>query len=55
MPTCATGALPPRRHASFVVEGGAVNQAPHRAPLKPLEYNALHGGLERWFEPMQPR
>ncbi len=42
-----------RRHACFVVEGGAVRQAPHRAHWQPLEYNALHGGLERWFEPMR--
>ena len=42
-----------RRHASFVVEGDQVTPAPHRAHWQPLEYNALHGGLERWFEPMQ--
>jgi hypothetical protein len=43
-----------RRHSCFVVEGDAVQQVPHRAHWQPLEYNALHGGLERWFEPMQP-
>ena len=42
-----------RRHACFVVEGDAVRAVPHRAHWQPLEYNALHGGLERWFEPMQ--
>jgi hypothetical protein len=42
-----------RRHSCFVVEGDAVRQVPHRAHWQPLEYNALHGGLERWFEPMQ--
>jgi hypothetical protein len=42
-----------RRHSSFVVDGPAVTQAPHRAHWQPLEYNALHGGMERWFEPMQ--
>ena len=42
-----------RRHSCFVVEGDdAVRQVPHRAHWQPLEYNALHGGLERWFEPM---
>ena len=41
-----------RRHACFVVEGDAVRPVPHRAHWQPLEYNALHGGLERWFEPM---
>jgi hypothetical protein len=42
-----------RRHACFVVTGDQVRQAPHRVHWQPLEYNALHGGLERWFEPMR--
>jgi hypothetical protein len=44
-----------RRHASFVVEGERVTQVPHRAHWQPLEYNALHGGMQRWFEPVQPQ
>ena len=44
-----------RRHASFVVEGERLLQAPHRAHWQPVEYNALHGGMERWFEPVQPQ
>lgn len=43
-----------RRHSCFVVEGAEVRQVAHRAHWQPLEYNALHGGLERWFEPIQP-
>jgi hypothetical protein len=44
-----------RRHGSFVIRAdGSVHQAPHRAHWQPLEYNALHGGIERWFEPLQP-
>jgi hypothetical protein len=43
-----------RRHGSFVVEAGQVCQAPHRAHWQPVEYNALHGGIERWFEPLVP-
>src|SRR3990167_576031 len=44
-----------RRHSCFVVEeSGEVVQAPHRAHWQPVEYNALHGGMERWFEPMEP-
>jgi hypothetical protein len=43
-----------RRHASFVVRGEAVEAVPHRAHWQPVEYNALHGGMERWFEPMEP-
>lgn len=41
-----------RRHGCFVVEHGRVSAAPHRAHWQPLEYNALHGGIERWFEPL---
>jgi len=44
-----------RRHSCFVVEGPRVDVVPHRAHWQPLEYNALHGGLERWFSPMQPQ
>lgn len=41
-----------RRHSCFVVNEGAVEQVAHRSHWQPLEYNALHGGLERHFEPM---
>ncbi|WP_133478200.1 2OG-Fe dioxygenase family protein [Cognatilysobacter segetis] len=43
-----------RRHSCFVVEGGAVTQVPHRAHWQPVDYNALHGGMRRWFEPVTP-
>ena len=43
-----------RRHACFVVEGDRVEPVAHRAHWQPVEYNALHGGIERWFEPMAP-
>ena len=43
-----------RRHSCFVVDGDAVQQTPHRAHWQPLEYNALHGGMQRWFEPVAP-
>lgn len=42
-----------RRHSCFLVGGQAVEQVPHRAHWQPLEYNALHGGMQRWFEPME--
>lgn len=41
-----------RRHSCFVAEGQVLTLAPHRAHWQPLDYNALHGGIERWFEPM---
>ena len=43
-----------RRHGGFVVDGASLQAAPHRAHWQPLEYNALHGGIERWFEPLEP-
>ncbi|MBO9513398.1 MAG: 2OG-Fe dioxygenase family protein [Variovorax sp.] len=42
-----------RRHACFTVDGAALVQVPHRAHWQPVEYNALHGGMQRWFAPMQ--
>jgi hypothetical protein len=44
-----------RRHSCFVAEGERVTHAPHRAHWQPVEYNALHGGMQRWFETMQPQ
>lgn len=49
-----------RRHACFVQDFqkppvGRLTQAPHRAHWQPTSYNALHGGLERWFEPIAPQ
>src|SRR5688572_18165465 len=44
-----------RRHSCFVLEGDRVVQAPHRAHWQPVEYNALHGGMQRWFAPMDER
>ena len=41
-----------RRHASCIVRGDEIQAVPHRAHWQPLEYNALHGGMERWFEPV---
>ncbi len=42
-----------RRHACFTVNGDVLTQAPHRAHWQPVEYNALHGGMRRWFAPME--
>lgn len=43
-----------RRHGSFVVDGNRVQAVPQRAHWQPVQYNALHGGIERWFEPLPP-
>jgi hypothetical protein len=42
-----------RRHGSCVVSGAQVKSVAHRAHWQPVEYNALHGGMERWFEPLE--
>lgn len=46
-----------RRHDSYVLDtaSGALTQVPHRAHWQPVIYNALHGGFERWFEPIEPK
>jgi hypothetical protein len=41
-----------RRHSCFVVDTAALSPVPHRPHWQPLEYNALHGGMQRYFEPM---
>ncbi|HEY6881895.1 MAG TPA: 2OG-Fe dioxygenase family protein [Polyangiales bacterium] len=46
-----------RRHACFVQRLDGVNQleqTPARAHWQPTSYNALHGGIERWFAPIVP-
>ena len=45
-----------RRHSCFV-QGFApatLEAVPHRPHWQPTSYNALHGGLTRWFEPIEP-
>lgn len=44
-----------RRHSCFVVDhaSGGLELAPHRAHWQPRDYNALHGGMRRWFEPVE--
>lgn len=43
-----------RRHSCFIVDGARIEQAPHRAHWQSEDYNALHGGMHRWFEPVAP-
>ena len=47
-----------RRHACYVQDfahGGLLTAAPARAHWQPTDYNALHGGFERWFAPVEPQ
>ena len=48
------GAYRFRRHSCFVhdVARGDVLLTAHRAHYQPVTYNALHGGMERWFSPL---
>ena len=43
-----------RRHSCFIAEEDALRQVPHRHHWQPVEYNALHGGMQRWFQPIAP-
>lgn len=43
-----------RRHSCFIADANHLIQVPHRAHWQPLAYNALHGGMERMFEPIEP-
>ncbi|MGK5018895.1 2OG-Fe dioxygenase family protein [Janthinobacterium lividum] len=43
-----------RRHSCFVQDGAHLTQTAHRAHWQPVEYNALHGGMHRLFEPIEP-
>jgi hypothetical protein len=46
------GAYRRRRHACYLLDEDRLVAVPHRAHWQPLEYNALHGGMRRWFEPI---
>ena len=39
-----------RRHSSLVIRNDSIEIAPHRPHWQPISYNALHGGIDRWFE-----
>ena len=43
-----------RRHAAFSVDARAVRRKPHQPHYQSRDYNALNGGLARWFEPVKP-
>jgi hypothetical protein len=45
-----------RRHGCFVYTPSSrlIAAVAHRAHWQPTAYNALHGGLTRWFEPLEP-
>ena len=46
-----------RRHSCYIqtFSPPGLEAVPHRAHWQSTSYNALHGGIERWFEPIEPR
>jgi hypothetical protein len=41
-----------RRHAAFSVSAAGARRKPHQPHYQSRDYNALNGGLARWFEPV---
>ena len=50
------GAYRRRRHASYLLDlvDGTLTRTPHRPHWQSPQLNPLHGGLARWFEPVDP-
>ena len=44
-----------RRHGCFIADADRLKPVAHRAHWQSTDYNALHGGIARWFEPLTPR
>jgi hypothetical protein len=43
-----------RRHATFAAPAaGVITRKPHQPHYQSIDYNPLHGGIERWFEPVE--
>lgn len=43
-----------RRHGVYAVgANGTITRKPHQAHYQSLDYNPIHGGIERWFEPVE--
>lgn len=43
-----------RRHAAFAVGPGGIVRKAHQPHYQSRDYNPLNGGIERWFEPIEP-
>ena len=44
-----------RRHAVFAAgDAGPIRRAAHQPHYQGLDYNTLNGGIERWFEQVEP-
>jgi hypothetical protein len=45
-----------RRHVVYALEASEseIRRAPHQPHYQSRDYNPLHGGIQRWFEPVLP-
>ena len=43
-----------RRHAAFAVGPDGIVRKAHQSHYQSRDYNPLNGGIERWFEPIEP-
>jgi len=41
-----------RRHAAFRADPAGITRKPHQPHYQSRDYNALNGGIARWFEPV---
>ncbi len=41
-----------RRFAAFAIGGGMIRRKPHQPHYQSRDYNALNGGIARWFDPV---
>ena len=41
-----------RRHATFTADAGGVRREAHQPHWQSRDYNALNGGIARWFDPV---
>jgi hypothetical protein len=41
-----------RRFATFAVTSGSIRRKPHQPHYQSRDYNPLHGGIDRWFDPV---
>lgn len=41
-----------RRYAAYEASPEGIERKPHQAHYQTVEYNRLHGGISRWFEPI---
>lgn len=43
-----------RRHAIYTADSAGIRRKAHQAHYQSRDYNALNGGIARWFEPVLP-